>query len=373
MAGLAEVGESRRLVLVNNRARLEALYREHRRYAVRYIARRVEPEHQHVVEDLAQETFLKAWPGLHRVRVRDESSWRRWISAVARYRVSSYYRADRPNAAGRHGAETPVSPGSPLWWSPALADESVATATDAVEDRVTLAAALSRLPAPTRQVLELRFLHGLTRDALAQRTRYSNEKIARLTSEGLAALRVMLGAQPGVPAAGTPEAKARARKAVDEARQWVANQQRPECVQEALASLPPDIRQALELRVLEGMTVTGTARRMRRTERTVLKLTHEGLAAVRELLTQVPVQPAAPAKQHVDAVRDGPDLGQPGGDPVARAQAAVAACQRRAAQAAQTRIRRAAGWQAEAQATGVGSREDGAGRDTGVLMLGGAA
>jgi RNA polymerase sigma factor (sigma-70 family) len=194
--------ESRRLALASNRDRLAELYGEHRRYTVNYIARRVQPEHSHAVEDLAQDTFVKAWPSLHTVDVRDGSSYRRWLTAVARSRVLDYYRPDRPNAAGRHGGEAPVSPHAPLWWSPRLVDDSAAAATDAVETRLDVRAALAQLPAETRRVLELRYLDGLSRDAVAQRLHRTNVTVGRLRTEGLATLRELLN--DGTHAEGSP-------------------------------------------------------------------------------------------------------------------------------------------------------------------------
>jgi RNA polymerase sigma-70 factor (ECF subfamily) len=186
---------------------LAELYGEHRRYTVNYIARRVQPEHSHAVEDLAQDTFVKAWPSLHQVEVRDGSSYRRWLTAVARNRVLDYYRPDRPNAAGRHGVEAPVSPHAPLWWSPRLVDDSAAAATDAVETRLDVRAALAQLPAETRRVLERRYLDGMSRDAMARDMRISNQTILARTTEGLTTLRDRLddGRHTGGPAASAGE------------------------------------------------------------------------------------------------------------------------------------------------------------------------
>jgi RNA polymerase sigma-70 factor (ECF subfamily) len=286
--------EARRLVLVANRERLAELYGEHRRYAVNYIARRVEPEHSHAVEDLAQDTFVKAWPSLHTIEVRDGSSYRRWLTAVARNRVLDYYRSDRPNAAGRHGVETPVSPHAPLWWSPQLVDDSAAAATDAVETRLDVRAALAQLPAEPRRVLELRYLDGLSRDAVAQRMHRTNVTVGRLRTEGLATLREMLN--DGTHAEGSPppageRALAVAREQITGPGQW------------------PTAREV--------------ARRAGVSESTAK-------AALRSLRAQPSAETA---------------------DPIARARKAVAdAHQRVTAHAADTRAQQAARWHAEDQA-----------------------
>lgn len=287
--------EARRLALAANRERLAELYGQHRRYTVNYIARRVQPQHSHVVEDLAQDTFVKAWPALHTVEVRDGSSYRRWLTAVARNRVLDYYRPDRPNAAGRHGGEAPVSPHAPLWWSPHLVDDSAAAATDAVETRLDVRAALARLPVETRRVLELRYLDGLSRDAVAQRLHRTNVTVGRLRTEGLARLREMLN--DGTHAEGSPPAPA-GERAVAVVREQISGPGR-------------------------WPTAREVARRAGVSESTAK-------AALRSLRAP----PSAEAA-----------------DPIVRARAAVAdAHQRVTAQAADTRAQQAARWHAEDQA-----------------------
>jgi transposase len=138
--------------------------------------------------------------------------------------VLDYYRPDRPNAAGRHGVEAPVSPHAALWWSPRLVDDSAAAATDAVNTRLDVRAALAQLPAETRRMLELRYLDGLSRDAAARDLRISNQTILARTTEGLATLRERLddGTHTGGPAAPAGErALAVAREqAVRRGGQW---------------------------------------------------------------------------------------------------------------------------------------------------------
>jgi RNA polymerase sigma-70 factor (ECF subfamily) len=280
-AGLVGVAERRRLALANNRERLAVLYREHRRYAVHYIARRLEPQHSHAVEDVAQDVFVKAWPSLHRVEVRDESSYRRWLTAVTRNTLANY------RAAGRQREETPVAPGSPLWGSEHLVDSSAGRAVEAVEDRVDLVAALSRLPAEHRRVLELRFVHGLNQRALIQQTRHSQATIARLTEEGLSALRATLGVE-GQPVRPAPTA-AQLRRTL------AAHPARRAQVQAALTGMAPEVRQAVQLRVLQGLDIVAAGRVMHHGEDKVRKLTNEGLAAIGKLLNDSePPAPAAP-------------------------------------------------------------------------------
>jgi RNA polymerase sigma-70 factor (ECF subfamily) len=295
MAGPWSHPEARRLVLANNRQRLAELYGEHRRYTVNYIARRVEPQHSHAVEDLAQDTFVKAWPSLHQVEVRDGSSYRRWLTAVARNRVLDYYRPDRPNAAGRHGVEAPVSPHAPLWWSPRLVDDSAAVATDAVDTRLDVRAALAQLPAETRRVLELRYLDGLSRDAVARNMRISNQTILARITEGLTTLRGTLddGTDTGgpLPPAGDRAVAVARKQSARHGGQW------------------PTVREVAQ----RAGVSQGTA-----------------AAALRSLR-------AGPAAETVD--------------PIARARQAVAqAHQRVTEQAAATRAQQAALWHAEDQA-----------------------
>jgi RNA polymerase sigma-70 factor (ECF subfamily) len=285
--------EARRLVLAANRERLAELYGEHRRYTVKYFARRVQPQHSHVVEDLAQDAFVKAWPGLHTVEVRDGSSYRRWLTAVARNRVLDYYRPDRPSAAGRHGVEAPVSPHAPLWWSPRLVDDSAAVATDAVETRLDVRAALAQLPAETRRVLELRYLDGLSRDAVASSMRIGSRTILARTTEGLVALREKLDGGAHTGGSATPAGE----RALAVAREQITGQ----------GPWP---------------TARGVARRASVSQSTAK-------AALRSLRAQPSVETA---------------------DPIVRARHAVAdAHQRVSAHAADARAQQAARWHADDQ------------------------
>jgi RNA polymerase sigma-70 factor (ECF subfamily) len=52
----------------------------------------------------------------------------------------------------------------------------------------------------------------------------------------------------------------------------------------ALAQLPEDQRQALEMHYLEGCTVPAVAEQMDRTERSVAGLVRRGLQALRQLM-----------------------------------------------------------------------------------------
>lgn len=227
MPGRRPVTEHRRLALANNRDRLAEVYRAYRLHTVRYIARRVEPQHSHAVEDLAQETFIRAWPELDEVEAGDWGSLHGWLSSIARYRVASYYRPDRPNAAKSHAAETPIATDSLLWRSHHV-DTSVGADADAVEDRLDLQAALARLPAESRRVVEMRYLQDLTHAAVTKQLHCGKYKVDRLTREGLTALRGLLGdtAQRRVPDDAHADPMVRARQAVAEAHQRVAEGER---------------------------------------------------------------------------------------------------------------------------------------------------
>lgn len=123
-------------------------------------------------EDVVAETFLRAWAGI--ARYRDTGvPFVAWLHGIARH-VLSDERAKRRR----------VEPRAEL-----LEQGEVVM----VEDRLTLAEAMNRLPEEQRQVLELKFLVGLTNSEVAAALGKTAGAVNAKQWRALEALRETLG------------------------------------------------------------------------------------------------------------------------------------------------------------------------------------
>jgi RNA polymerase sigma factor (sigma-70 family) len=208
---------------LNNRDRLAEVYAAYQPWAVRWISGRVRERDRHVAEDLAQNTFLRAWSGLDKAPTGErEREMYPWLATIARGEVAAYYRR---GAGQQRAAEQPTAVDSSVWNS---TRHAVGPALDAPADATAarLCEALDGLPARTRQAVELHIAHGMSQSAVAQEMRCEKTTVRRRAHEGLAALREQLASFGTPPAshAGTADPLARARQAVAEVRQRVAAQ-----------------------------------------------------------------------------------------------------------------------------------------------------
>jgi RNA polymerase sigma-70 factor (ECF subfamily) len=196
-----------------SRDRLAGLYAEYRPWAVRFISGRVQDRDRHVAEDLAQDTFLRAWPTLATAEFTAETPPRPWLATVARRVVADHYRY---GPGLQHAAETPVAEDSPLWQTAAAAPPAEPAEDAGAERReAALNAALDGLPVQTRRVLELRYLQGLSRREAAQELGRGTATVDRRAAAGLAALRGDAVLEAAVAVREDP--LVRARRAVTEA------------------------------------------------------------------------------------------------------------------------------------------------------------
>ena len=115
---------------------LEVLFRAHQREVYLYLAR-VSGDLT-VAEDLAQETFLRAFAGA--LTYREQASPRTWLFSIARNVLASHYRKRREDLS-------------------AADDLEVAVDTDPLQ-RLSVEQALARLPLPAREVLVMCDLLG---------------------------------------------------------------------------------------------------------------------------------------------------------------------------------------------------------------------
>lgn len=172
--------------------RLAEVYTAHWSWTVRFITARVRTADWHWAEDLAQQTFLRAWPYLGSLR--DERRLRGWLATIAAHVVADHYRS------GPARWETPTASESPRWAAPAGGDPAGHVA--ALEQLTAVAGALEQLPAETRRVLLLRVVEQLPIAVVAKRVHRGKERTRQLLGEGLAALRAQLGEPDPAPAAG---------------------------------------------------------------------------------------------------------------------------------------------------------------------------
>lgn len=202
-----------------NRDRLAEVYREYRPFMARYITSRVGERERSVVEDLTQETFIRAWPYLNKVAVTEDRPLYGWLASVARSALSHHHSQDY-RANQQRDAEDPAGPESGVWNRMA----PVAGEADEGDPRIAaLTAAMEVLPPKIREAVELRVAHGMVLDHVAVEQGVSKTTVRSRIDQGLAMLRDHLaGVTPApAPASARPDPMARARRAVAEAHSRV--------------------------------------------------------------------------------------------------------------------------------------------------------
>ena len=102
------------------------------------------------VEDVSQEVFIAALQGIKRYRAR--STFRTWISGIARHKVADYYRQ-----RNRRPETTPLD-----------GELNDPAEHDTWQERATVRIALQGLPDHYQEVLLLRFSEGLPFSEVAQ-------------------------------------------------------------------------------------------------------------------------------------------------------------------------------------------------------------
>jgi RNA polymerase sigma-70 factor (subfamily 1) len=176
-----------------DRQALSRIFEKHQRRLTVLVYYRVGPESRRFaeVEDLVQETFLRACRDLDRFAWQSPDSFFRWLAAIAGDVVveQARYRA----RACRAGEEVPLRSAS----NPAGADPAD-TATpsrllarkEAVE---RLLARLDELPADYREALVLARIEGCSTAEIAERMGKSRDAVALLVYRALKRLRATAG------------------------------------------------------------------------------------------------------------------------------------------------------------------------------------
>lgn len=147
----------------------------------RYVARLLAPQAHHV-EDVVQETLLRAW------QHRDDLDWRerpirQWLFRIARNIVIDEWRKDRTVPVGLAADAFPDTTGG----DPA----------DVVPDRLLLLAGMRRIPAGHREILGHVHLMGRSGDDVAGRLRIPPGTVKSRTHGAVRALRRALDGDGG--------------------------------------------------------------------------------------------------------------------------------------------------------------------------------
>lgn len=126
-------------------------------------------------DDAVAETFVRAWTSLPRYRDTG-APFVSWLYGIARHVV-----ADTRRRAARE--------------SRGALPEDAAAPPDRADERMALAAALAKLPERQRQVIELKFLAGLSNEEVARAMGKTPGAINAQQWRGLEALRRLMGSE----------------------------------------------------------------------------------------------------------------------------------------------------------------------------------
>jgi RNA polymerase sigma-70 factor (ECF subfamily) len=148
-----------RLAQDGDRRAFELLVVRHQRRLARFLYRYVRSPQE--IEDLVQETFLKAYRGLHSFRA--ESTFSTWLHRIAGHTAQNYldYMRLRPRASGDDENES-TGEMSGDRDSP----ENIMMSKQIAE---TISRAIDALPAVERESLQLREIEGLSYEEIANR------------------------------------------------------------------------------------------------------------------------------------------------------------------------------------------------------------
>ena len=119
----------------------------------------------HLAQDVAQEVFLRLWRSPERF-LAERGRFLNWLLSVARNRAVDEIR--RRGRRFRHESPAPEPPGREVATGNA---HDPALGAQLADERRVVRAALGRLPAEQRQVIELAYFGGLTQQEIANHLR----------------------------------------------------------------------------------------------------------------------------------------------------------------------------------------------------------
>lgn len=136
---------------------------------------------QQTAEDLTSQVFLKAWDNLSRYKIRG-LPFKAWLFQIARYTVIDHYRTQKETV--------PLEPEAMLEPDPAV---NVAREVEQQLEGERLRAMLEQLTEEQREVLTLKFIHGLNTQEVAQLMGKRQGAIRALQMRALQALAEVIG------------------------------------------------------------------------------------------------------------------------------------------------------------------------------------
>jgi RNA polymerase sigma-70 factor (ECF subfamily) len=182
-------------------AELESLLSTHLGALVAMLNRRIPDDLRGAVgaEDVAQEAALEAFRSLDTFRPCGGESLRGWLWQIARHRLGDVIKAHRRLKRG--GAVTRVEPTAGVLDALAAEAHCPARAVACAELHASLRLALASLPDACRQVIELRYVHGLPIAEAARRLGRTTGATAVLCNRALKLLRRAMDSGAACPLA----------------------------------------------------------------------------------------------------------------------------------------------------------------------------
>ena len=150
-------------------------------------------------EDILQEVLIRAFQGIGQFEPKSDHAFKRWLESIAEHCLIDMVRGEKAQKRGGGMRRVPNhvqnSSGS---YENLLDAVSTGGSTPSVklarqEAVAALVVGLANLPAQQRQAVELRYLHGLSRDEIAAKIGLSVDQVRGLLQRGLDGLRDALG------------------------------------------------------------------------------------------------------------------------------------------------------------------------------------
>jgi RNA polymerase sigma-70 factor (ECF subfamily) len=163
-----------------HRRAFAALYQERLGAVSRYVMAMVRDQHR--AEDVVAQTFLLAWKDLPKLRKNDRFD--AWLFRIAHNQAMTELRRHKTTALD----DAPEPEDTDRFASP---EGSL----DSSMDALAMRAAMTHLPEPQREVLQLRFFQDLSADEIAGRMGKSHQAVYALQYRALKNLRQLVEAE----------------------------------------------------------------------------------------------------------------------------------------------------------------------------------